>query len=313
VAFDILFLDRRDEDLRVELTSGERIDSDEFFAREMGRAGNVLLGAEGSTRQERVWPAELFRTNAWDLGAISFAFDQDGVMRRMPAFVDAGNRRVWNLGLLLAAKGLGLDLENATVEARQIICRGSNGLLRTIPIHGQQILPAWDLSWPEIKKQSDTSLANLLALDYGRQKLGGGLSQGFHNKLVMLGAASVDPASEGMIVDSIETPIGQIPGMAAYLNVANSLLADRFVRPYTQASLLTTITLCTGLALGLLRRGPDWTSSTRVIALLAVIWIAAYALMGEANYWMPLVAPTLAVVIALTLLKFYCSVFLGKR
>jgi class 3 adenylate cyclase/CHASE2 domain-containing sensor protein len=83
VALDVLFGELRpDHDSPgIELLDRTRVGSDQFFAEQLRRAGNVVLAAEGS-----VIPAVLFRTNAFAVGDIANKPDSDGILRQVPAF-----------------------------------------------------------------------------------------------------------------------------------------------------------------------------------------------------------------------------------
>jgi CHASE2 domain-containing sensor protein len=305
VAFDVLFAGPRPEDPMLELKSGKLITSDEFFAGEIGQAGNVLLALSpavdpNSHANMVIAPLELLAANARDIGLVDLIFDPDHVVRRMPAYLEVGNRRVWDLGLLLAAKGLGLDLQNATIEQRRIVCRGPNGLIRIIPLDDQkQMLPAWSLTWPEIKKQSEISLANLLAQDYGRQRLGGGLSQGFQNKLVIIGAQDAG-------VNVFHTPTGPAPEIALFLNSANSMITGRFVSQYSAAVILLMTALSAGLSLAGFWTGFHMKNLIQVAAFLLLQWGAGFVALAKFLYWLPLIAPSLAALGAAMMLRIYC-------
>ena len=65
VAFDVLFPDLRTDHPKVE-EAGTLQTSDQSFANELARAGNVVLAAERG-----VVPENLFRTNALAIGDIS--------------------------------------------------------------------------------------------------------------------------------------------------------------------------------------------------------------------------------------------------
>ncbi|HXR03535.1 MAG TPA: CHASE2 domain-containing protein, partial [Verrucomicrobiae bacterium] len=81
VAFDVLFGDLRRDHPGVEMANGTVLESDDFFALQMRRAGNTIL----ATTPETVLP-ELFATNAFALGDISSVKDSDGSFRRVQAF-----------------------------------------------------------------------------------------------------------------------------------------------------------------------------------------------------------------------------------
>ncbi len=206
IGFDVLFGELRPDHAPVALADGGLIESDDFFAQQMRRAGTVILAATPET-----FPPDLFATNALATGDISTEKDSDGVLRRIRAFRDVrrwhplfrqladdpeigvdltqarivpgkillplvgltnvlevaldaqtnfstaefvgeqrpagvparakafADVRVWDLGIVLAAQELKLDLDRATVDlsAGKIILRGTNGIERTIPVDDQ--------------------------------------------------------------------------------------------------------------------------------------------------------------------------------
>ncbi len=81
VAFDVLFGELRPDHPPVQMADGSLVESDDFFALQMRRAGNVIL----ATTPDAPLP-DLFATNALALGDISTEKDSDGVLRRVKAF-----------------------------------------------------------------------------------------------------------------------------------------------------------------------------------------------------------------------------------
>ncbi len=81
VAFDVLFGELRHDHPAVEMANGAIMESDEFFALQMNRAGDVLIPATPD-----VSPPNLFATNALALGDITTDRDSDGILRRVKAF-----------------------------------------------------------------------------------------------------------------------------------------------------------------------------------------------------------------------------------
>ncbi len=65
-AFDVLFGELRRDHPPVQMADGGLMESDDFFALQMRRAGNVLLAVEPG-----LVPPDLFLTNAYALGDIS--------------------------------------------------------------------------------------------------------------------------------------------------------------------------------------------------------------------------------------------------
>jgi len=115
VAFDVLFGDLRPDHPPVQMANGGLMESDDFFALQMRRAGNTIL----ATTPETVLP-ELFATNAFALGDISSVKDSDGTFRRVQAFCTI---RRWHplFEKLQADPELGVDLSRARFAPGKII------------------------------------------------------------------------------------------------------------------------------------------------------------------------------------------------
>jgi class 3 adenylate cyclase len=94
---------------------------DEYFARTLSRAGNVILGAESGAI-----PHALFRTNAWALGDIAARRDADGILRRVRAFEDY---LIWHPMILEAAR----KFDGFTFD--------TNGLSFTLPDRTKAVIP----------------------------------------------------------------------------------------------------------------------------------------------------------------------------
>ena len=115
VAFDVLFGELRPDHPPVQMANGGLVESDDFFALQMRRAGNTIL----ATAPETVLP-ELFATNAFALGDISSVKDSDGNFRRIQAFCTV---RRWHplFEKLQADPELGVDLSQARFAPGKIM------------------------------------------------------------------------------------------------------------------------------------------------------------------------------------------------
>lgn len=114
IAFDVLFGELREDHASVEMSDGSYVESDEYFANELRRAGNVIIA--GTTN---LTPPALFATNAAALGEISTDKDSDGILRRAKAF----NWHLrWHPEILKQAgdRRSGLNLKNATIQSGEI-------------------------------------------------------------------------------------------------------------------------------------------------------------------------------------------------
>jgi class 3 adenylate cyclase/CHASE2 domain-containing sensor protein len=358
IAFDVIFGELREDQSPVEMADGSRLESDEFFALQMRRAGNVILA---DTRS--VTPPELFSTNALALGDITTDAntDSDGVLRRAQAFrirrrwhplfrqVEAdpsfgidlskarvetnqiilprsngeqikvpldreGNfeladfvgdklpagtapkakpftdERIWHMGILLAARELGLDLSKPDIDlpAGKIILRGANGIVRTIPVDAEgRFYIDWrlTLSDPRLAREP---MWRLLQQDALRIQGASALTNQWAGKLVVIGSS----ATGNNLTDRGATPLESDTLLASeHWNVANSILTGRFIRRSSLAMELNLI-----IVLGIAAAWLTWQlrallASAMVALLLCCYFAAGIFLYVQDRYWLPLVLP----------------------
>ena len=368
-AFDVLFSDLRPDHPPVQMTDGSFVESDDFFARQMRRAGNVILAAEPGTI-----PPDLFRTNALALGDILTEKDADGILRRAKAFsifrlwhplfraaantynldlsaakftagkiilpqtgttnivevpVDAEtnfsvadfvgdklppgmsskaraftDERVWNMGIVLAAQSLKLDLARAEVDLPRgkIILRGENGIERIIPVDaGGYFYIDWRLK-PNDPHLLEAPIESLLWQDDQRlQGKTNGLKNYFRGKLVVVGST----AQGNDLTDRGATPLQKDTFLVSkHWNIANSVITGQFIR---RASLPVELALI--ILLGAATAFLTWQlrafSALGGTFLLAAIYTAvAFFVFIQFRYWLPLVFP-----VAGAMLLYYASLF----
>jgi class 3 adenylate cyclase/CHASE2 domain-containing sensor protein len=351
VGFDVLFSDLRPDHPQVQMADGEIISSDDYFAAQIRRAGNVILGDPGDGALPR-----LFSTNALALGDITSEKDSDGVLRRAKAFrdyrrwnpifektaeefnldltnakiipgkiilqqigatnavevpVDAETNfnlsdfdknvsgkakaftdgRVWQMGIVLAAQELQLDLSDAEINLPrgQIILRGANGIHRTIPVDRDGCFYVdWRLK-PNDPRLLQAPVENLLAQNFRR--LNGetnNFTAGFKNKLVIIGST----AQGNNLSDRGATPLERDTFLVSkYWNVANSVITGQFIR---RAPLPLELALI--ILLGAFTAFLTWQlrafAASAATFLLAVIYIAvAFFVFGKFHFWLPVVFP----------------------
>jgi class 3 adenylate cyclase/CHASE2 domain-containing sensor protein len=131
VGFDVLFGElRHDLQAPVQMTDGQLMESDDYFASQLRQAGNVNLAVTPDTRS----PAE-FVTNALALGDITTEKDPDGVLRRVRSF---RVYRTWHPYIQDAASQFNLDLDHAIIAPGKIIVpqNGSTNVVE-IPVDAQ--------------------------------------------------------------------------------------------------------------------------------------------------------------------------------
>jgi class 3 adenylate cyclase/CHASE2 domain-containing sensor protein len=116
VALDVIFDGLRPDHPPVRMVDGSYPESDDFFARQLQHAHNVILAVP-----EDLTPPLWFVTNALALGDISTHKDSfDGKLRRAQAFRTS---RAWHFAFrqLEADPEFGVDLRRARVEAGQVV------------------------------------------------------------------------------------------------------------------------------------------------------------------------------------------------
>jgi class 3 adenylate cyclase/CHASE2 domain-containing sensor protein len=364
VALDVIFGELREDQYPVQMADGRFLDSDEFFALQMRRAGDVILADT-----ESITPPELFATNAFALGDITTDTNKDsgGVLRRAQAFrvrrqwhsafqqvgadptlgidlskarietnqviliqsdgteikvpLDAegnfdladfggdklppgvprkakpiGEERIWHMGILLAARALGLDLSKAEVNLPEgkIILHGTNGVERIIPVDERgRFYIDWCLK-PTDPRLTTESAQRLLQQDRWRLDGTNGLPNRWAGKLVVVGSS----ASGNNITDRGATPLESDTLLASeHWNVANSVITGRFIRRSSlQLDLFMIFIL--GVAAALL----TWQlraliASLSVGALLSGYVVLAVFLYLQYRYWLLLVLPLLVAVV----------------
>lgn len=283
VAFDVLFGELRHDHPPVQMADGSLMESDDFFALQIHRAGNVLLAAEPD-----LVPPDLFLTNALAPGDISTERDSDGVLRRVRAF---DNQGVWDMGIVLAALELNLDLAHPDLDLAhgRITLHGANGVKRVIPVDRDGYFYIdWRL------KVDDPRLLRAPIEDLLRQDRlrlldrTNGLRDDFHGRLVIVGSA----AQGNDLTDRGATPLEKDTLLVSkHWNVANSVITGQFIR---RASLPMEFALI--IFLGALTAFLTWQlrafSALGGTFLLAAVYVAiGFFLFIQYRYWLPLVFP----------------------
>lgn len=292
VAFDIFFQDRQRDikEDRLKEADGTELSADEFFARCIERAGNVILSAPpGGPGGGLDFPAPLFLEKAEAVGHAAGAADEDGVLRRVPPFVDDPvHGRVWQFAILLAARQLKLDLSRAVVQPERIIIPDSLGGSRIIPLDDRgNMLVDWSLKLGD-KRLRGQNLLSVLRSYHRRAEGDKPVKAPWQDRLVIVGSIG----SANNIRDRGATPIAKDGELfSVHLNVANSILMDRFVRRpslWLQMLLVVGVSVVSGLLSWRLR--VLW--ATLAVACLAAGYIAwAWWLYVAHRVWLPIVVP----------------------
>lgn len=214
-------------------------------------------------------------------------------------------KRVWHMGVVLAARELGLDLEGAEIDLPhgRITLRGPGGLERVIPVdHDGWFFIDWCLP-PTSPKLTRQAIQDVLA-QYKRRLDGdtNELVDYWSGKSVVVGSSSV---LGNDLTDRGATPLEPDTLLVSeHWNVANSVMTGRFIQ---RASLGTELFLIA--LLGVLAAVATW--QMRALPALAVVAFVAALYMGlavwayvQARYWLPIVLP----VAGALLVQYVCQV-----
>jgi len=370
VGFDVLFGELRSDQPPVLLADGVHTEeSDDFFAQQMRRAGDVILAITPD-----LVPPGLFATNALALGDISTEKDSDGILRRAKAFrdirqwhpiirqfasrpdpdrpeisldldrarfapgeiilpqsgatnvveipVDADNnfelgdflgdklppnlppkakaftiRRIWHMGIVLAAQQLKLDLSQSIVDlpGGKITLRGANGIQRVIPVDASgYFLVDWRLT-PNDPRLLRRPIENLLWQD--RLRLSGqtnGLHDDLRGKLVIVGSA----VQGNDLTDRGATPLEHDTLLVSkHWNIANSIITGQFIHRTTLGQTMLIIIL-----LGLTTAFLTWQLRAVSASLATVLLVGGYVAVTfwafiQYRLWLPLIFPVFGAVL----------------
>lgn len=293
VAYDIFFITRRENELAPSSSQGKTVSSDGYFAEQLRRNGKVILGASAdplNPRQQLRRPDPLFAEAAAAQGHALRLTDADGVLRRVePVFVDAQGVKTWQLGLVLAARELGWDLQKAALDPWRIRVPDARGLLHEIPLDGDgRLLIRWVFDPNRARGTEHASFSTMLgALNY-RSKNGSALKEPMKNRLVVIGSKGTNPP----IVDWGSTPLGpSTPFFSVHWNVANSLLTGSYVRNTNMMVRLAIIWLLVPVV-GLISWKLRAVWATLAIALLVAVYLAiAWWSYVKLGWWLPVMMP----------------------
>jgi class 3 adenylate cyclase/CHASE2 domain-containing sensor protein len=213
-------------------------------------------------------------------------------------------RRVWHMGIVLAAQEMKLDLEHARVDLAdgRITLAGGSGVVRVIPVDREgffyidwclapndrrlmtapieAVLGQYQVHFEHATNNAAVQLAQL----YDNAK------ENFRGKLVVVGSK----ASGNDLTDRGATPLNKDTLLVSeHWDVANSVLTGRFIRRTSTAMELILIVLMVGLA-GYLTwawQARAWISSAWMGIAAVGYTILSVFLFVEFRYWIPVVLP----------------------
>jgi class 3 adenylate cyclase/CHASE2 domain-containing sensor protein len=222
------------------------------------------------------------------LAGKSFSADAAGI-----SFLPYRTIRVWSMGIQLAARELNLDLDKAQIEPAQhrIVLTGEHGVSRVIPLNDDGTFQInWELGVNSLL-MTNGSLEDLLLRHLARTQTNDDdwdKSQ-WTNELVMIGST----ATGNDLSDVGVSPLGRDTHLVTkHLNVANSIIANRFVTSSPLWLKLALIILMGVMAasINLVQTRP-LTGTALMIVAAAAYGGAASWLYVEHRFWLPIVLP----------------------
>ncbi len=208
-------------------------------------------------------------------------------------------QRVWDLGIVMAAQQLKLDLAHAEIDlpGGKIVLHGANGVERTLPVDQNGFfLINWQLTMTNAALTT-AKIEDVLAQD--KLRLEGqtnGLPHEFRDKLVIIGSE----AQGNDLSDHGATPLENDTFLVSkHWNVANSIITGRFIHRTTLPMDLAII-----LALGMVTAFVTW--ELRAVAasicvgllMLGYFGLTLYAF-DHFRWWLPAVYPLGGAMLAL--------------
>lgn len=210
-----------------------------------------------------------------------------GTAPKAKAFTE---ERIWNMGIVLAAQELNLDLAQAEVDlkAGKIYLPGKSGNDRTIPVDGNgNFYIDWSILYhdPRLFKEP---IEKLLLENRWRLDGTNDLPSSWAGKLIVVGSS----ATGNDLTDRGATPLERDTLLASeHWNVANSILTGRFVRRTPLAVDLALIAILGAGAALLTWHLRILLATGLVAATMGLYFLATVAIYVKTRYWLPVVLP----------------------
>jgi class 3 adenylate cyclase/CHASE2 domain-containing sensor protein len=217
-----------------------------------------------------------------------------GMSPKAKAFTD---ERVWQMGIVLAAQQLKLDLANPDVDLPhgRIVLHGQNGIERTIPVDGNgDFYVNWQITVND-PRLLQAPIENLLAQNYRR--LNGetnSFTDDFRGRLVLVGST----AQGNDLSDRGATPLSRDTFLTSkYLNIANSVIMNQFIQRAPPAADLGIVALLGVLTVVLTLELPAFSALGGALSLSALYTALTFFVYIKFRLWLPLVFPVMGAIL----------------
>jgi len=262
-------------------------DIDVDLAHAVIRPGKILLPQNGTTNI--VTLSMDAQTNVQTVDLLGDPLPA-GVPPKTRAYTD---ERIWQMGIVLAAQQLNLDLSKADIDEPhgRITLTGTGGIQRVIPVDADGYFYVnWQLTNGDPRIVQEPMELLLMQHKHRVMQDTNILSDAVRGKLVVIGST----AEGNDLTDRGATPLENDTFLVStYWNVANSVITGRFIRRGSLPLELGIICV-----LGLTVAFITWQMRSRIIyASLAVIGLmlayitVAFAVYIAYRYWLPLFLP----------------------
>lgn len=272
LGLDILLSERGDE-------AGDRELADALKA-----AGNaVLVSKINNSPQGSLWvdPLPVFARSAVAIGHAQAALGPDSICRAVPVRELSLDGPRWAFALEIAriARGVKLSDDDGIIRfgSRTLPTTGKSPALQTSGFETESplFLPIWYRGQMETG-ESPPPFTAVSALDLLEGRAGGRL----RGKAVLIGFGSTE------IGDRVPTPVSgflPMPGVEIHANIADAVLAGRFLRPLGTAPEILLLLLFILASTWMVLRWPVWQGLLALGTLLAAVLAGGYLLFARAH------------------------------
>ena len=238
---------------------------------------------DGSAIVEKVSPDEQL-----DLNQFVFHITGEKPANTLPTVRAFETKRVWQLGLTLAAHQLEADLATAKVTSDRIVLKGK-GVTREIPLDQDGM---FYINWkirPSDNRLTIEPIESILQKQSERER-GGSPESRFRGKLVVIGST----ATGNDLTDRGATPLENDTFLVSkHWNIANSILTGAFIRR-TSTFQNVLLIIAMGITSALLTWKLRALSGSFSVVIISILYTAiAVVAFIEVRLWLPIVLPVI--------------------
>jgi class 3 adenylate cyclase/CHASE2 domain-containing sensor protein len=204
--------------------------------------------------------------------------------------------RVWDLGIILAAQALKLDLDHAKIDlpGGKIVLPGPNGAQRVLPVDADGFFYInWQLTAND-RRLAYAPVEDVLKQDKLRLRdQTNDLRDDFRDRLVVVGSK----AQGNDLSDRGPTPLEKDTFLVCkHWNVANSIITGSFIHRVSLPLEILLMVLLAAITTLLTWQLRAFTASLAVVFLLVGYTALAYFLFIKFRWWLPLFYPVVCAV-----------------